>query len=764
MSGWVIQNGPMNKSERDLLALRRQAILSPRSGEALSRLWPPEDFAPATPGGTGNVAVVADRAPDPGGYDPVARHAAELLSALVCTGARPVFLDLGPANRCAAVRAALARHWPQGAVCFQPVPPPAVPPVRGLLGPAVHAAYRLHGWLKQRDFDVVHGADGQGFLYYCLRAKEQGLAFARTRFVVHHPTGMLSRCLEEYRSFDTVSALPGVYLEQASLELADFLPVSGPAALRRLLDAGVSPTAGRIRRWPLPFDRLAAARAFPAAGKGGEEAPFRRVLCLAGASRRGIALFCAAMKRGFPMGMPVSVEFAVPAEHGHEFRSFVQALTDGGNRPAVAHEVRDRSALAALLAAGPRTLCVFPVVDDWNRYQLRDLAAAGAALLVADQGGAAEILAEDGLTAFTCQPLPDAIAKHLHARLQNGQAGTPQLVPEAAMPAPWLESMPAPAQVALPQESPLVTVCLMHFERPHLVEQALASVEQQTHAPLEVVLVDDGSLKPETEQKLAELEARFAGRGWRLVRQPNLYLGAARNTAALEAQGRYLYFLDDDNILKPHALETLVGVAERTGADVVTAFADEFTGQQPPASPASASRRIIQIGDDLAYGLFRNGFGDSNALIRRDAFLELGGNTEDYGVGLDDHEFFARAVLHGRRLTIVPEALYWARQMPSRLRNLHFNANAGHVRVLRAYLPHVPPKLRPMLFLAIGQEQALFAGNVLRHYLRGRLRRLVHTPLGRWLRFVVCGPLMRGIRERFRRDSMRGAGKTENSS
>jgi hypothetical protein len=198
------------------------------------------------------------------------------------------------------------------------------------------------------------------------------------------------------------------------------------------------------------------------------------------------------------------------------------------------------------------------------------------------------------------------------------------------------------------------------------------------------------------------------------VRQENSYLGAARNTAARHAKGTYLYFLDDDNLLKPDGLARFVTAAERTGADIVTAFSDVFEGAGPPGADAPLARHTF-VGDDLASGLFANCFGDSNALIRRSAFDALGGNSEDYGVGKDDQEFFARAVLAGYRLELVPEALYWARRSAVRMRHTHFAEHAGDLRVSRPYRAALPAELGNVALLAQGQRlattQAAVAGS-----------------------------------------------------
>ena len=69
----------------------------------------------------------------------------------------------------------------------------------------------------------------------------------------------------------------------------------------------------------------------------------------------------------------------------------------------------------------------------------------------------------------------------------------------------------------------------------------------------------------------------------------------------------------------------------------------------------------VPLGDAAAVGIFKNCFGDAASLVRRSAFVQLGGFTEDGGVGHEDWELWARAVLRGYTLRVVPEPLYWYR-------------------------------------------------------------------------------------------------------
>ncbi|HXA45518.1 MAG TPA: glycosyltransferase, partial [Candidatus Angelobacter sp.] len=261
-----------------------------------------------------------------------------------------------------------------------------------------------------------------------------------------------------------------------------------------------------------------------------------------------------------------------------------------------------------------------------------------------------------------------------------------------------------PARQDKPQ--PLVSVCLIHFNRPQFLTQALNSLRTQDYPHFEVVLVDDGSSDPAAMAMLTALEPEFKTRNWQLVRQENRYLGAARNNGARHARGEYLIFMDDDNFAKPHQISTFVQVAQATGADIVTSAMDLFTGSAKPEPDQKPKARWIFLGGAAGTGAFRNCFGDANACIRREVFLRLGGFTEDYGITHEDWEFHARALLQGCRLETMPEALFFYRVADqSMIRSTSRYAN--HQRSLRPYLEAVPEPLRDLIHFL--QGSVLFA-------------------------------------------------------
>ena len=82
--------------------------------------------------------------------------------------------------------------------------------------------------------------------------------------------------------------------------------------------------------------------------------------------------------------------------------------------------------------------------------------------------------------------------------------------------------------------NPLVSVVIAARDAAETLGPTLESACAQTHRPIEIVVVDDGSTKPEARALLDELAPEFEARGWQLLRNAeNRYPGAARNRAAV---------------------------------------------------------------------------------------------------------------------------------------------------------------------------------------------------------------------------------------
>lgn len=114
--------------------------------------------------------------------------------------------------------------------------------------------------------------------------------------------------------------------------------------------------------------------------------------------------------------------------------------------------------------------------------------------------------------------------------------------------------------------SPLVTVVMVPRERFQLTARALETVYECTDTPFEFVCVDGNSPKPQRRY----LEREAGRRGFTLIRTDRyLSPNRARNIGLQEVRTRYACFVDNDLIVTPGWLGSLVECAEATGAWVV---------------------------------------------------------------------------------------------------------------------------------------------------------------------------------------------------
>ena len=113
---------------------------------------------------------------------------------------------------------------------------------------------------------------------------------------------------------------------------------------------------------------------------------------------------------------------------------------------------------------------------------------------------------------------------------------------------------------------PKVSVIIPVYNTELYLRECLDSVIHQTLKEIEIICVDDGSTDRSLEI-LREYEARD-GR-FRVLTQPNVNAGAARNRGLDLARGEYLSFLDADDFFEPKMLERAYATARNCGAEIL---------------------------------------------------------------------------------------------------------------------------------------------------------------------------------------------------
>ena len=126
------------------------------------------------------------------------------------------------------------------------------------------------------------------------------------------------------------------------------------------------------------------------------------------------------------------------------------------------------------------------------------------------------------------------------------------------------------------QQTPTLSVIIPLFDAEPFIEHCLVSVLSQTLQDIEVIVVDDCST-----DRSAEIVEKLAARDFRLKllrHDQKRGKGSARNAALERARGKYVFFLDCEDILLKNAMEDLFRAAEETNAEVVhsTAFLNMY--------------------------------------------------------------------------------------------------------------------------------------------------------------------------------------------
>jgi glycosyltransferase involved in cell wall biosynthesis len=200
----------------------------------------------------------------------------------------------------------------------------------------------------------------------------------------------------------------------------------------------------------------------------------------------------------------------------------------------------------------------------------------------------------------------------------------------------------------------LVSVIMPVFNNERFISDAIESVLRQTYDRWELLIVDDGS--NDASGRIAEsYERRFPGQIW-CLRQDNRGPGAARNRGIRRARGRYVAFIDADDVWLPVKLERQVAALERDAAVGLVYCDNYFVDEKRQAIPGYR-REVTLYQGQVAPMLFQHYFIITSAVVIRRACCETVGQfREDIRVG-EDYDYFLRCAQR-YPVGLVAEKLY----------------------------------------------------------------------------------------------------------
>ncbi|MGE5458632.1 MAG: glycosyltransferase, partial [Methanococcaceae archaeon] len=119
----------------------------------------------------------------------------------------------------------------------------------------------------------------------------------------------------------------------------------------------------------------------------------------------------------------------------------------------------------------------------------------------------------------------------------------------------------------------LVSIIVPTFNRPEFLRESIGSILSQTYKNLEIVVVNDAG------SDVQDLINEFKDKRIRYIKhEQNKGLAASRNTGIINANGKYIAYLDDDDVYYPDHIEALVECLKKNNIRV--AYTDAYRAHQ----------------------------------------------------------------------------------------------------------------------------------------------------------------------------------------
>jgi glycosyltransferase involved in cell wall biosynthesis len=224
--------------------------------------------------------------------------------------------------------------------------------------------------------------------------------------------------------------------------------------------------------------------------------------------------------------------------------------------------------------------------------------------------------------------------------------------------------------------SPLVSVVIPAFNSERFLGEAIESALGQTYAPVDTIVVDDGS----TDSTVAVARAHP---GITLIEQENRGPSAARNRGFAASRGELIAFHDSDDVMTPDKLTVQVGhMLDNPGVGCVLAEQELIVEEgaelpfwvegtkvetvMPPRPPELEHEPMVH---------------PMSMVVRRETFERVGYFDESMRTA-EDFDWMLRAAEEGIEITRLSEVLLRRRVHPDSLTQ---NAAASRAGLFRAF-------------------------------------------------------------------------------
>lgn len=181
---------------------------------------------------------------------------------------------------------------------------------------------------------------------------------------------------------------------------------------------------------------------------------------------------------------------------------------------------------------------------------------------------------------------------------------------------------------------PTVSTIIPTYQRAHWVGEAIQSALAQSYKDHEVIVINDGS----TDITLGVL-GQF-GDQITTIHQQHRGASASRNAGIRASRGRYIAFLDDDDLWNPDKLERQMLLLENN-PDIGLVYSDMSLFDERGTMPVTYLGRVPPPGRAYSFHFLYNWIPTSTVLMRR-AYFNTVGLFDETIMGCEDYDMWLR--------------------------------------------------------------------------------------------------------------------------
>ena len=210
----------------------------------------------------------------------------------------------------------------------------------------------------------------------------------------------------------------------------------------------------------------------------------------------------------------------------------------------------------------------------------------------------------------------------------------------------------------------MISVIVVNYKQPEFTAFCLKSLNNTTYKDKEIILIDNT--------------------------YDNIGLAAAQNKGAKKAKGKYLFFLNNDTIVKKDIFERLL----ESNADVQGCRMFNYSGKKELGSAVSVDRFGCVAGDTGK--MF---YPDGAIFIKRKVFNEIGGFDEKLFLYGEDRDLCWRVWLAGYNVKLTPGAVFYHNSASVNNRTNSLRRFISERNVIRSILKNYSLKNLPSILL-----------------------------------------------------------------